>query len=53
MHLHEVGERLDGIAPGMSSSSMLSFRVGGGEDGGGVVSCRTPPPMGVDKDAGR
>ncbi len=53
MCLHEAGERPDRIAPGASSSSMLLFRVGGGKDGSGVVSCRTPPPTGVDKDAGR
>jgi len=53
MRLCKVGERLDRIAPGASSSSMSSFRVGGGKDSGGVVSCHAPPPIGVDKDAGR
>ncbi len=53
MRLREAGERPDRIALGVSSSSMSLFRVGGGKDGGGMVSCHTPPLTGVDEDARR
>ena len=51
MRLCEAGEMSDGIAPGSSSSSVSSLRVGGGEDGSSVVACRAPPPTGEDEDA--
>ena len=43
------GERLEGIVPGALSSSMSSFRMVGGEAGGGIVACRAPP-AGEDDD---